>query len=135
MLNRVEVIGHLGRDPETRYSSAGVAVTSFSVAATEKWKGKDGQQNQRTEWVNVTAFNRLAEICAEYLRSGSLVFIAGKLQTDKYEKDGITRYSTKVIANEMKMLGGRGDSERAPQQQGGPTLPDSDFDDDGLIPF
>lgn len=133
MLNRVELIGRLGKDPETRYTQGGVCITSFSVATSESWKDKQtGEKKERTEWHNVTAFNRLAEICGEYLRKGSLVFLAGKLQTDKYEKDGITRYATKVIASELRMLGGRDDAKpRAEEPQR--TLPDDDFDDD--IPF
>lgn len=125
MYQRVEIIGRVGKDPEMRYSQAGTAVTNFSVATSKSWKDKQtGQKQERTEWHNITAFNKLAEICAQYLKKGSLVFISGELQTDKWEKDGVTRYITKLIANEMKMLGGK--AEEASSQK-------EDLDDD--VPF
>jgi single-strand DNA-binding protein len=86
---------------------SGKAVTSFSIAVGSQWKSKDGEKQESTEWVNITAFDKLGEICAEWLKKGSQVFISGKMKTDKYEKDGITRYSTKIIADNMQMLGGK----------------------------
>lgn len=137
MYQRVEVLGYLGHDPETRFSQGGVAITTFSVATTDKWRDKQtGEQQERTEWHRITTFNRLAEIAGEYLRKGKLVFIAGQLQTDKWEKDGITRYTTKIIARELKMMpdGNRSEPRRPePQQNQATTMPDDDFDDD--IPF
>lgn len=146
MFNRAEIIGNLGADPETRYSQGGTAITQIRVATMERWRDKrSGEQQERTEWHNVTAFGRLAEIMGEYLHKGSQVFIAGRLQTDSWEKDGVKRYMTKIIASELKMLGGRqqqngrqqtgGHQQREPDTRhaGGPTLPEDDFDDD--IPF
>lgn len=111
-LNQWSGIGRLGQDPETRYSASGDAITSFSIACGWKSKDKEG-----TEWVNVTAFGKLAEICGEYLTKGKQVFIQGRLKTDKYEKDGVTRYSTKVVADRMQMLGSRDDGEQQPRTQ------------------
>jgi len=114
MLNKVQIIGRLGNDPETRYAQSGSAVTSISVATSEKWKDKDGQQQERTEWHRVTFFGKLAEIAAEYLKKGSLVYVEGPLRTEKYtDKEGVEKYSTTIIGNEMKMLSSRGDSEGA----------------------
>lgn len=109
MLNRISFIGHLGRDPETRYLPDGTAVCNFPVASSEKWKDKTtGEKKERTEWLRCNAFDRLAEICGEYLGKGSLVYVEGKLQTRKYtDKDGIERYVTECRLDSMKMLGGR----------------------------
>jgi len=118
MLNRVMIIGNLGRDPEIRYTQAGTAAASFKVATTERFKGKDGQMQDQTEWHRVTAWGRLAEICGEYLHKGSKVYIEGKLQTRKWtDKDGGERYTTEIVAREMKMLDGRSGGESAPQEQ------------------
>ena len=107
-VNKVILIGNLGRDPEVSYTPSGVAVAKFSIATSDKWKDKNsGEMQERTEWHRITAFGRLAEICGEYLSKGKQVYIEGRLQTSSWEKDGITRYSTEIIASEMKMLGGR----------------------------
>lgn len=115
-LNQWQGIGHLGKDPEARFTASGTAITSFSIACGWKSAEKEG-----TEWVNVTAFGKLAEICAQYLKKGKQVFVQGRLTTDKYEKDGVTRYSTKVIADRMQMLGGndgaRSESRPAQRQE------------------
>jgi len=144
-INKVIVVGNLGQDPDTRYMPSGSAVTNFTVATNESWKDKQtGEQKDRTEWHKITMFGRLAEISAEYLRKGSQVYIEGKLRTEKWQdKDGNERYTTKIIADEMQMLGGRGGSGGAPMQdsgasQGAPPSPppqgsSDDFDDD--IPF
>lgn len=130
MFNRAEIIGHLGNDPDVRHTQNGEAITTISVATTERWKDKNGERQERTEWHRVTFFGKLAEIAGEYLTKGRLVFVAGRLQTDKYtDKDGVERYATKIVGNEMKMLGGgeggdrrgdgggRGEREgRAPQR-------------------
>lgn len=105
-LNQCQFIGRLGKDPEVRYMPSGKAVTSFSIAVGSSWT-KDGEKQESTEWVSISAFDKLAEICGEYLKKGSQVFIQGRLKTDKYEKDGQTHYSTKVIADRMQMLGGK----------------------------
>lgn len=118
MLNQVQIIGHLGRDPETRYLPNGDAVTNFTIATTEKWKDKQtGEQKEATEWHRVTTYGKLAEVCSQWLRKGSLVFVQGKLTTRKWtDQQGIERYTTEIKADTMKMLGGR-DQNQAPQQQ------------------
>ena len=105
MINQCNFIGRLGRDPETRYTQSGKAVASFSLACSEKRGGEEA-----TEWVNVVAWEKLAEICGQYLAKGSLVFISGRMQTRKWQdKDGGTRYTTEIVAREMKMLSPRGE--------------------------
>ena len=108
-INKVILIGNLGRDPETRYSQGGNPITNFSVATSDSWRDKQsGEQQERTEWHNVVCFSRLAEIAGEYLRKGSKVYIEGSLRTSNWEKDGQKHYRTEVIAREMQMLDGRG---------------------------
>jgi single-strand DNA-binding protein len=108
-INKVILVGNLGADPETRYTPSGTAITSIRIATSESWKDKtSGEQQERTEWHRVKFFGRLAEIAGEYLKKGGQVYIEGKLRTDEYEKDGVKRYSTDIIADEMQMLGGRG---------------------------
>lgn len=102
-LNRVQLIGYLGRDPETRYTPTGKKVTTFTLGVTERWKS-DGELKEYTEWFNLEAWGRLGEICQEYLRKGSLVYIEGRLRTDRYEEQGETRYFTKVVALMLQML-------------------------------
>jgi single-strand DNA-binding protein len=108
-VNKVIIVGNCGRDPETRYSASGSAVTTLSVATSEQWKDKQtGENKEHTEWHRVKFFGRLAEIAGEYLRKGSQVYVEGRLKTDKYtDKDGVERYSTDIIANEMQMLGSK----------------------------
>lgn len=158
-INKVILVGNLGQDPETRYMPSGGAVCSFSVATSESWTDKQsGQKQERTEWHSISVFGRLAEICGEYLKKGSKVYIEGSLRTDKYQdkQTGQDRYSTKIIAREMQMLDSRSGgtanfdggqpASRAPQRaanQGGSFTPQApaadsgmsgaDFDDD--IPF
>ena len=111
-LNKVLLIGNLGRDPETRFLPNGNAVCNFSIATTESWKDKQsGQKQEKTEWHNISMYGRLAEIAGQYLKKGSSVYIEGKLQTRKWQdkQTGADRYTTEIIADEMKMLGGRGD--------------------------
>lgn len=145
-VNKVILVGTCGKDPETRYMPSGGAITSVSIATNESWKDKQtGQKQERTEWHNITFFGRLAEIAGEYMKKGSQVYIEGSLRTEKYtDKQGVERYSTKVIANEMQLLGGRpgGSSddysaapkqEYKPQPANQPAPVDDSFDDD--IPF
>jgi single-strand DNA-binding protein len=108
-VNKVILIGNLGRDPETRYMPNGEAVTNITVATTETWKDRaSGERQEKTEWHRVTFYRRLAEIAGEYLKKGSQVFIEGRLETRKWtDKEGKDRYTTEIIANEMKMLGSR----------------------------
>ncbi|AHX14600.1 single-stranded DNA-binding protein [Dyella jiangningensis] len=107
-INKVIIVGNLGADPETRYTSGGAAITSIRIATSESWTDKQsGEKQERTEWHRVKLFGRLAEIAGEYLKKGRQVYIEGSLRTDKYtDKDGIERFSTDIIANEMQMLGG-----------------------------
>lgn len=111
MVNKVILVGNLGADPEIRYTQDGTPAASFTVATTERWKGKDGQVQEHTEWHKVTAWRRLAEICGEYLAKGSRVYIEGKLQTRKWQdKNGQDRFTTEIVAHEMKMLSPNGSS-------------------------
>jgi single-strand DNA-binding protein len=109
-VNKVILVGNLGKDPETRYMPSGSAVTNLRIATTEAWKDKQsGEQQERTEWHSVAMFGRLAEIAAEYLRKGSQVYIEGKLRTRKWQdKEGKDRYTTEIVADEMQMLGSKG---------------------------
>ena len=112
-LNKVQIIGNLGRDPEVRYTPNGNAVCNVSVATTRQWKNKEsGDKQEETEWHRVVFYDRLAEIAGEYLKKGRQVYVEGSLRTDKYtDKEGIERYSTDIIANEMQMVGGGDRSE------------------------
>ncbi len=103
-LNRVQLIGRLGKDPETRFTPTGKKVAHFSVAVSNRWKSSDGESKEYTEWVNVEAWGRLGEVCQEYLKKGSLLYIEGRLKTDRFEAEGETRYYTKVVALSMQML-------------------------------
>lgn len=146
MLNKVMVIGNLGNDVDSGFTKSEVQVAKFSVATSKKWKDKNGQQQEHTEWHRIVCFNRLAEICIQYLGKGSKVYIEGELRTNKWQdKEGNDRYTTEIIASEMKMLGGERDN-RPDQKQAAAgddssirhpapmddNQPDS-FDDD--IPF
>jgi single-strand DNA-binding protein len=111
-INKVILVGHLGRDPEVRYAPSGQAIANVTIATSEQWKDKNtGEKQERTEWHRVVFFSRLAEIAGEYLKKGSQVYIEGRLQTRKWQdKDGNDRYTTEIVANDMQMLGGRGGS-------------------------
>jgi single-strand DNA-binding protein len=117
-VNKVILIGNLGRDPETRYMPDGGAVTNVSIATTETWKDKNGEKQEKTEWHRVAFFGKLAEIAGEYLKKGSQVYVEGRLQTRKWQdKDGQDKYTTEIVADRMQMLGSRqgmggGDRER-----------------------
>ena len=154
-INKVILVGNLGRDPEVRYTANGGAVANITVATSEQWTDKQsGQKQEKTEWHRVVMFGRLGEIAGEYLRKGSQVYIEGKLQTRKWQdQNGQDRYTTEIVANEMQMMGGRasggsadfsqdsGYQQSAPApapQQGAAPAPSGggnfdDFDDD--IPF
>ena len=103
-LNRVQLMGRLGKDPEGKFTPTGKKVTHFSIAISNRWKSKEGEAKEYTEWVNVEAWGRLGEVCQEYLKKGSLILIEGRLKTDRYEDKGETRYFTKVVALTMQML-------------------------------
>jgi single-strand DNA-binding protein len=149
-VNKVILIGNLGRDPEVRYSPNGQAIANVTIATSESWKDKNtGEKQEKTEWHRVVFFSRLAEIAGEYLKKGSQVYIEGRLQTRKWQdKEGVERYTTEIVANEMQMLGSRagagapaesfnqdagepssGGGKKAPAKSGA----GGEFDDD--IPF
>lgn len=110
-LNKVMIIGHLGRDPEMRYTPSGRPVTTFTVATSRSWNTVDGERHTETEWFNIVAWGNLAEICKQYLNKGQQVYIEGRLQTRKWDdKEGNRHYTTEVVAQEMMMLGERKDS-------------------------
>lgn len=144
-VNKVILIGNLGRDPEVRYMPSGSAVANVALATSEQWKDKQtGEQQERTEWHNVVFFGRLAEIVGEYLKKGSQVYVEGSLRTRKWQdKEGKDRYTTEIVANEMQMLGGRGggggggnydyNQDQPKRQPAGAPAASEDFDDD--IPF
>ena len=138
-VNKVVLVGRLGRDPEMRYFPDGTAVANFSIATSDEWKDKNtGEKKEKTEWHKIVVFRKLAEICGKYLSKGKLVYIEGKLQTRQWEKDGVTHYMTEVVASDMQMLGSRdaGDNGRSVDNygQGAPPepFPEAPGDD---IPF
>jgi single-strand DNA-binding protein len=103
-LNRVQLIGRLGKNPESRFTPTGKKVTNFSLAVSNRRKGKEGETKEYTEWVNIEAWERLSEVCQEYLKKGSLVYLEGRLKTDKYEDNGESRFYTKVVAINLEFL-------------------------------
>lgn len=141
-VNKVILVGNLGKDPETRYMPNGEAVANITLATTESWKDKNGEKQEKTEWHRVTFYRKLAEIVGEYLKKGSSIYVEGRLETRKWQdKEGNDRYTTEIIANIMQMLGGRGgdsgesrttntDEERSVGKSSGEF---DDFEDD--IPF
>jgi single-strand DNA-binding protein len=153
-INKVILVGNLGRDPETRYMPSGGAVTNVSIATSKQWRDREsGENKERTEWHRIVFFNRLAEIAGEYLKKGSKVYVEGELRTREWERDGQKHYTTEIVANEMQMLDSRGDmggggfggggGSAGPASSGGGSggggpddfgpPPADDFDDD--IPF
>ncbi len=144
-INKVILVGNLGRDPETRYMPSGGAVTNVSVATSKSWRDRDsGEQKERTEWHRVVFFNRLAEIANEYLKRGSKVYVEGELRTREWEREGQKHYTTEIVASEMQMLDARGEGgmgamgggsapSRSQQSDDFGPPPSDDFDDD--IPF
>jgi single-strand DNA-binding protein len=120
MINKAILIGNLGADPEIRYTQNGTQVATFSIATTERWKGQDGQMQESTEWHKIVAYRKLAEICGEYLNKGAKVYIEGKIQTRKWQdQSGNDRYTTEIIAREMKMLSPRGSAGTGSQMGAG----------------
>jgi len=134
-LNKVMLIGNIGKDPEVRYTQAGQAVTNISIATTERYKDKQtGQQKEITEWHRVVFFNRLAEIAGEYLKKGAVCFVEGQMRTRKYtDGNGIEKYTTEIVGSSMKMLGGR--DNNSGQQNGNHQgqMDEDGFDSD--VPF
>ena len=120
MINKAILIGNLGADPEIRHTQSGTPVATFNLATTERRKGQDGQVQESTEWHRIVAWQRLAEICGEYLHKGSRVYIEGKIQTRKWQdQNGVDRYTTEIVAREMKMLSPRGGEAGAGSSFGG----------------
>jgi len=149
-VNKVILIGRLGKDPETRYMTSGEAVTNCTLATSESWKDKSGEKQEKTEWHNLVFYRRLAEIAGEYLKKGSQIYVEGKLQTRKWQtKEGQDRYTTEIVVNEMTMLGGKSSGagsfevvENKPASSGAapaksaPAAAKSSFDNfDDDIPF
>jgi len=119
-LNKVLLIGNLGKDPEVRYTTSGTAVASFSLATSERLKNKGGEWEERTEWHNITLWGRLAEIAGEYLAKGKSVYLEGRIQTRKWQdRDGTNRYTTEIVADRMQMLGARNSSGNTGGGNGG----------------
>ena len=133
MINKVILIGSLGADPEVRYAQSGTAVANFRIATTESWRKADGEREELTEWHRIVAFGKLAEICGQYLSKGMRVYIEGRLQTRKWEdRDGNQRFTTEIVAREMKMLSprsGGGGQSQGPEE---PPFPEPMEDD---VPF
>jgi single-strand DNA-binding protein len=140
-INKVILVGNLGDDPETKYSQGGMAVTKARLATTSVRKDKDGNTQESTQWHRVTFFGKLGEIAGEYLRKGSQVYVEGSIRYDKYTgSDGVEKYSTDIIADEMQMLGGKSDSgssrpQREPRREAQPANHGSDDFSDPEIPF
>ncbi|MEM7008803.1 MAG: single-stranded DNA-binding protein [Thermodesulfobacteriota bacterium] len=142
-VNKVMLIGNLGRDPEIRYTTGGQAVANFTIATTERYTNKAGERQEDTEWHRIVAWGRLAEICGEYLTKGRMVYIEGSIRTRSWEdKEGNTRYTTEIVARNMQMLGGQGQGTRsdAPSAADDKMPGDFDIEDDSFgsdddIPF
>ena len=140
-VNKVILIGNLGRDPEIRYTTGGQAVANFTIATTERYTNKSGERQEDTEWHRIVAWGRLAEICGEYLSKGRMVYIEGSIKTRSWEdKEGNTRYTTEIVARNMQMLGGQGVRTEAPAASDDKAPQDFDIEDDSFandddIPF
>ena len=127
-LNKVMLIGNLGKDPEVRYTASGTAVVGFSLATSEKYKSKSGEWEEKTEWHNITLWGRLAEIAGEYLAKGKTVYIEGRLQTRKWQdRDGKDRYTTEIVGEKMQMLSGKGEGGGGNRQGGGRPAASEEF--------
>ena len=132
-LNKVMLIGHLGKDPELKYTEKGTAYCNFSIATDESYKDENGNKVDRTEWHNIVTWRKLAEICQQYLKKGSKIYCEGKLQTDSYEKDGIKRYSTKIVMTDMTMLDSKGTADKVSDEVSKPSGTGTGEEDD--LPF
>ncbi len=129
-LNKMQLIGNVGKDPESKYTPSGKLTVSFSVAVSNSWKDASGEKKTDTEWVNVEAWGKLAEIIQQYVKKGSSIYIEGRLKTDKYEtKGGETKYFTKVVASSMQLLGSRNSSQKSEEVESGSV------EEEDSIPF
>lgn len=129
-VNKVILVGNLGADPEMRYTASGTAVCKFRLATSERYKDRQGNMQERTDWHRVTAWGKLAEICGQYLAKGKQVYIEGRLEYGSYEKDGVKHYTTDIIANTMQMLGLAGNRGQEPEPPFGPPpggVPEDDI--------
>ena len=147
MVNRVMLVGRLGKDPEMRYTSSGMPATNFSMATDERWKDRNGERQRRTEWHNIVVWRNLAEICGKYLHKGKQVYIEGRIQTRSYDdRDGNKKYITEIVADQMQMLGSKGDGgsrgqqndsfdQRQEPQAEEPKVAEPSFNPDDDIPF
>jgi single-strand DNA-binding protein len=135
MVNKVILIGRLGKDPETKVINSDVSVTNFTLCTSEKYKNDTGNMVEKVEWHNIVAWRKLAEICSKYLKKGSLIYLEGKLVTDQYEKDGVKHFATKIHMQELKMIstGNKDGQPAADTLQPGVNVPGSSKDDD--MPF
>ena len=146
-VNKAIIIGNLGRDPELRYTPSGQAVASFSIATTSRWKNQSGENQESTEWHNIVLWGRMAELAKEYLAKGRSVYIEGRIQTRSYQdKDGVTKYRTEIVGQQMQFLGSRSDSGGSsqssdytppppPPPSGGDDTPFDNSADDDDLPF
>lgn len=136
-VNKAILIGNLGADPELRYTPAGKAVATFNIATTDRWRGSDGQMQERTEWHRIVMWDRQAEVAKEYLRKGSPVYIEGRIQTRNYDdKDGVKRYVTEIVGQRMQLLGQRGDSSSVSSGPSQPQQQDESLEgEDDDLPF
>ncbi|CAN2048013.1 Single-stranded DNA-binding protein [Candidatus Magnetomoraceae bacterium gMMP-1] len=133
MINKAILVGHLGQAPEIRYTPNGVPVTNFSIATNEYWVDKEGQKQKRTEWHRIVTFQRLAEICGEYLSKGSLVYVEGKIQTrDWTDKEGVKRYTTEIVAFAVKFLDSKGSGTNKQHYQEDPGPSDQDIPNESM---
>ena len=137
-INKVILVGHLGADPELRYLPSGDAVANLRLATSDTWKDKDGNKQEATEWHRVSFFGRQAEVCGQYLKKGSLIYVEGAIRTRKWQdKDGQDRYSTEIRGDRMQMLGGRQAADTGPAAPAGPAAPPAAAPSGGFedIPF
>ena len=142
-VNKVILVGNLGKDPELRYTPSGTAVATFSLATTERYKDRDGNRQEKTEWHNIVAWRQLAEICGKFLHKGKQVYIEGKIQTRSYDdRDGNKRYITEIVADQMQMLGSKNDDATGRSRQSNdydqrrePQVEEPPFNPDDDIPF
>ena len=141
MINKVILVGRLGKDPEIRSTPSGTSVAKFSMATDEKFTDRNGEKQERTEWHNIVAWGKLGEICGQYLRKGKLVYIEGSIRTDSWDdkESGQKKYRTEIIANTMKMLDRRGDDEAGGSytgaRKGASTAATAQMDEDEEVPF
>lgn len=134
-LNQCNFIGRVGRDPEIKYTQDGTAIANFSIACGESWKSKSGDKQEKTEWIRCVAWRKLAEIIGEYVKKGDQIYISGKQTTRSWEKDGITRYTTEIVVNNMQMLGGKQEQRPAQDQVKEPETQTNETVDTSDIPF